>query len=110
MLIYSLITDLYFIKRFLDKNYIESGVSYTGGTHFNNIIFILVKYFNYNITHIFKYYTTVINNKSYSIRDISNLPIKNFEYDDIMSKLFIFSNENETFQCVNFFQFPDNFE
>ena len=48
-----LLTDLYFIRRFLDKDYIKKSILYTGSLHMKNILFILVKYFNFKITNVF---------------------------------------------------------
>ena len=50
--IYSLITDVYFLRRILDKDYITTILSYTGSAHSANIIYILVKYFDFTVTHI----------------------------------------------------------
>jgi hypothetical protein len=47
----SLITDLYFLRRFLDKKYIKNCILYTGSFHMVNLIYLLVKYFNYELTH-----------------------------------------------------------
>lgn len=43
--------DLYMIRRFLDKSYVKNAVSYTGAYHSLNYIRILVKYFDFDITH-----------------------------------------------------------
>lgn len=43
--------DIYLLRRFLDKNYITNTVSYTGALHSENYIRILVKYFDFKITH-----------------------------------------------------------
>jgi hypothetical protein len=48
----SKIMDLYFVKQFLDKDYITNSISYTGIDHSVHVLYILVKYFNFNITHI----------------------------------------------------------
>lgn len=45
------LTDLFFIRRFLDKDYIKRGILYAGGFHCINIIMILVRYFGFKITH-----------------------------------------------------------
>jgi hypothetical protein len=43
--------DLYLLRRFLDKNYITNAISYTGAHHSINYIRILVKYFDFKISH-----------------------------------------------------------
>lgn len=99
------ITDLYFIKRFLDKEYIKTAVIYTGLHHFNNIVYILLKFFNFQITHCFKYNENIFYNKKYSFDDIHLLEIKKFEYIQILDKFFA----SDTEQCSNLFNFPENF-
>ncbi len=44
-------TDIYFLRRFLDKDYINNAITYTGALHSNTYIYTLVKYFNFKITH-----------------------------------------------------------
>jgi hypothetical protein len=45
------ITDLFFLRRFLDKDYITNGISYTGSAHSINYINFLVSNFDFKITH-----------------------------------------------------------
>ena len=47
------ITDLYFLRRFLDKKYIKNGIIYTGSSHMIDLIYLLTKYFNYELTHTY---------------------------------------------------------
>jgi len=49
--IFSLLTDLFFVRRFVDKEYITNGIAYTGIAHSTNYIYILCKYFGFDITH-----------------------------------------------------------
>lgn len=51
MNMFVMLTDVYFIRRFLDKSYITNGVIYTGMFHTIHYIYILVKYFDFKITH-----------------------------------------------------------
>jgi hypothetical protein len=50
-LFYAHFTDTYFIKRFISKDYITNALSYTGSFHSTNYIEILVKKFDFKITH-----------------------------------------------------------
>ncbi len=50
--IYSLFTDAYLLRRFLDKDYVNNSVIYSGGAHSINYIFYLVKYCNFSIIKI----------------------------------------------------------
>ena len=44
-------TDIYFLRRFLDKDYITNAITYTGARHSNTYIDTLVKSFGFKITH-----------------------------------------------------------
>ena len=46
-------TDMFFLRRFLDKAYIEHAILYAGGFHCVHVLFLLIKYFNFRITHSF---------------------------------------------------------
>lgn len=46
-----MLMDLYFIRRFIDKSYVRTGLLYSGCYHSINTILILVKHFGYEITH-----------------------------------------------------------
>ena len=45
------ITDLFFLRRFLDKDYVNLAISYTGAAHSCNYINVLVELFDFKITH-----------------------------------------------------------
>lgn len=99
-----LLTDLYFIRRFLDKDYIKKSILYTGSRHMENILFILVKYFNFKITNVF------YSNSSYNLNNIKNLSIKNFKYIQFVENCFRHRDEHfDEIQCSNLFNFPPNF-
>lgn len=44
-------TDIYFLRRFLDKDYITNAVVYSGAKHSNTYVYTLVKYFDFKVTH-----------------------------------------------------------
>lgn len=94
------ITDFYFLRRFLDKNYIMNGISYTGGLHSQHYIYALVKYFDFKITHA----------HSSSIKDIDKLNRfvkKSSVFDEEFSINFL---PDEMIQCVNMNNFPKNLQ
>ena len=95
----SKILDVFLLRRFLDKDYITNGISYTGGLHSINLVMILVKHFNFKITNISNM------NETHTIKSLNKffLTMKNprDDYD-------YFSNNNE--QCSNIKDFPSNFE
>lgn len=43
-------TDIYFLRRFLDKDYITNAIVYTGALHSNTYVHVLVNYFNFKVT------------------------------------------------------------
>ena len=49
--IFAKITDLFFLRRFLDKDYVTNAISYTGVAHSINYINFLVSNFDFKITH-----------------------------------------------------------
>lgn len=95
---FSEMTDLFFLRRFLDKDYITNAIVYSGAYHSQNYIKILVQEFNFKITHY-----------SYSaIQDINQLnnEIKNRDPSDLLSDLF---DQGEILQCSDLTTFPKNF-
>ncbi len=96
--IYVLIMDMYFLRRFLDKDYITHTISYTGWLHTFNYLFMLVKYFGFQITH-----TTHLEMKPNKIEKM----ILGNEYNEkILAKIM----PTELFQCIDMTNFPPNFE
>lgn len=49
--IFGYITDIYFLRRFLDKEYIRNGIIYTGYSHSMLYIYHLIKIYDFKITH-----------------------------------------------------------
>ena len=98
MYIYVLLVDLYFLRRFLDKDYITNGICYSGALHSSEYIHILIKYFNFKITHI-----------SHSDKSANQLTqeIKKFKVIGETHKLI---NPDNPVQCSNISKFPKNFE
>lgn len=95
---FALIVDLYFLRRFIDKDYIKNGIVYTGISHSLKYIYVLVKKYNMNITHA-----------SYSKENLEsvNEKIKNSSSHN--------SNINELLyppyliQCIDMTSFPEKF-
>jgi hypothetical protein len=96
--LYVYIMDLYFLRKFLDKDNITNVIGYTGILHTYNYIWILVKNFDFKITHS--------TNKDVSIDEINTI-IKNNEYDvDNFTKII----PNELLQCIDMSSFPKYFK
>ena len=103
-LIFVVLTDLYFIRRFLTKDYIKNGIIYTGSSHMRNITFILTTYFKFKITNIF------YKNNKFSLKIITKLKTTNFDYLKVMKlNLDILNDYDNPIQCINLFNFPENF-
>jgi hypothetical protein len=93
--------DLFLIRRILDKNYVKNSIVYTGGFHLIDITYILVNYFNFKIENSFKPINNLI---------IKKYNLVNFEYLEKLEKYFMIIDDDLDFnQCVNLFNFPDNF-
>lgn len=97
-----ILTDMYFIRRFMDKKYIKNSIIYGGLHHTMNYIFILIKYFNFKITH-FSYSSMDINEITKIIKNSKN----NFDVEELYN-LFIPYSDN-IYQCSNVTTFPNKF-
>lgn len=91
--IYGLFTDVYLLRRFLDKNYINNSVIYSGGAHSINYIFFLVKYCNFKIVKI---HNSLEKNVKLLINKIKKED-KSFNIYD----LFLF--KNNYIQCIPYY-------
>jgi hypothetical protein len=94
--LYGVITDVYFLRRFLDKDYIQNVITYCGRNHALNYIYFLVKYYDFKIINIY-------NTNGLTIDDITN-KIKHIEYVEdndlnMIYNLFLFEDEKPK-QCV----------
>jgi hypothetical protein len=100
--IYLVVTDLNFLRRFLDKDYIKNTIIYTGIDHLSDIIYILIKYFDFKLTNI--YY----HNKEIKIEDING--IQNFDYITELNNIIWNKDKlHNLIQCSNLIDFPVNF-
>jgi len=93
-----LLMDIFFLRRFLDKDYITNAILYCGGLHTIDIMYILVNEFNFKITHT----TSNIDN--------INNKIKNNKYKDVLfNGLQTLINDKKRVQCSDISSFPKNF-
>jgi len=97
-------TDFYFLRRFLDKDYINTAICYTGLAHLSHLSFILVNKFNFKVTHLSgKVNEYDIDKINQSINELS-------EYNpEKMYKIIDFTNP-DFLQCSNMFNFPENYD
>jgi hypothetical protein len=102
--IISKITDLYFIRRFLDKDYIKKGITYTGISHSIMYLYILVKYFNFNIVN-YVYLNNDMEDIIKSINYIDNFKVllrENELKDNLFYQQFV---NKQLIQCVDVTKF-----
>lgn len=109
LVLYVLLTDLFMLRRFLDKSYITNGISYTGMSHSKNYMYILIHELNFKITHISyteldidKLNKIIKSEKSYFENILSDKPYTNNIFKYILPKY--------TSQCSDLTNFPDNFD
>jgi len=98
--VYTLLTDIYFLRRFLDKNYITNTIVYTGIAHTSNYVYYLVKYFDFEITH------AAYLHKDYNIQTIND-KIKSLDNSRLVDQLIF---PDELVQCSVLKDFPSNFD
>lgn len=91
------ITDLYLLRRLLDKEYITNGVCYTGLAHTCNYIYYLVKYFDFKITD-YSHLALSIDESTKIIKQ--SVAMNDMQYIIYPPKLV---------QCSNLTEFPKGF-
>lgn len=95
---YSIIMDIYFLRRFCDKDYITNAIFYGGAAHGVKYINFLIHFYNFKITHA-SYHL-------HPIKDINEmLKNKYYEYED-NANLFL---PPVLIQCSNIYQMPKQF-
>ena len=100
--LFSNIMDIYFLRRFLDKDYIQHAVVYTGAAHSVNYAQHLITKYNFKITHV-----------SYSLeKDLTKLNEKLKKFDDTTDRREYEKNlyPVKLLQCSDLSHFPKNFE
>jgi hypothetical protein len=97
--IFSKIINLYFLRRFLDKDYITNAIVYATHTAASDYILNLVSIFHFRITHV--HYSTFKN-----MKDLEKEIRKRKELDEDCGDIFL---PNEIYQCVELSHFPTNF-
>ncbi len=94
------LSDIYLIRRILDKKYNKKSIVYTGLAHLSLITYFLVKYFDFKITHI--YYL------SDEIKNVEDYIKKGKNYNNLINYLLNINEKDEIIQCINLFDFPIN--
>lgn len=103
ILTHASIMDLYLMRRVLDKDYINNSVCYTGYFHTIYYVDMLIKHFDFKITHIAK---NPVSNISKLNNLIKKSPKKN------IGKYILYPEyvEHKLIQCVDLTNFPNNFQ
>ena len=93
------LTDIYFLRRFLDKDYVTNGIVFSGAAHSLDYIEYLVKYFDFKITHVAYALDKNIDelNKETKERLTDNETITDIFYPP------------KLYQCSDITHFPKNF-
>lgn len=94
--------DLFFLRRFLDKDYITNAITYTGSFHSLLYIHFLINNFDFQITNVA--YSSIKDLKKLN-KEIKGMPYKN--YTNKMADLFI---AKDLKQCIDISSFPKNFQ
>lgn len=95
------LVDLYFLRRYLDKNYVTNGIVYTGGYHTANYVYHLIKDFGFKITHY-----SYLKYESDKVESI----IKNIKPNKSMFDTFSLISPPIRVQCSNVGEFPEKFQ
>jgi hypothetical protein len=96
--LFSRYVDIFFLRRFLDKNYITTAITYTGSAHSIIYITTLIQEFDFKITHYSYSKINNINDLNKKIKDAKeNYEIEELLYPSILS------------QCSNLKDFPPKF-
>ena len=97
--IFARITDIYMLRRFLDKDYITNAIVYSGAAHSEMYVKTLIAYFGFKITHVS--FSSIEN------LDTLNKEIKSKAQNNINITEMI--NPPLLYQCADVTNFPDKF-
>lgn len=89
--LFTLYTDIYLLRRIIDKNYVKKSVIYSGGAHSINFIFFLVKYYNFKIIKIH-------DSKIKNLKELTNKIKKEFYSYNILE---LFLQKKLYIQCIH---------
>lgn len=102
MILFARLMDIYFLRRFLDKDYITTCLVYTGAAHSINYIQHLLTNYDFKITHLSYSRTKDINKLNDMLKNITNIKdTDKYEYELYPPILK---------QCSDLTNFPKNFD
>jgi hypothetical protein len=106
--LYALLTDIYLIRRLLDKDMITNAIVYSGAHHSSNYLEILVKGFDFKVTHVSHLFPNPLipDVNTLDLEDL-NKYVKNNEFKDI-ALLFepVLTDSINVIQCSDLSSFP----
>lgn len=91
--------DVFFLRRFLDKDYITNVIAYTGALHSSNYIKILIQDFGFKLTHI-------AASNDLTVSELNNKIKKGKSLEEVEHMIF----PKILKQCSDLTEFPENFE
>lgn len=97
--VFAKITDLYCLRRLLDKDYITNAIIYSGALHSETYIGILLSKFGFKITHTAY---SLIENIDRLNKEVIERFNKNKDIFDLFARPFFY-------QCSDITHFPENF-
>ena len=97
--VFARITDIYMLRRFLDKDYITNAIVYSGAAHSEMYIKTLITYFGFKITHVS---FSSVENLDMLNQEIKSKTQKNINITDMI-------NPPILYQCSDITHFPDKF-
>jgi len=101
-----MLMDIFSLRRFLDKSYITNAITYTGSAHSLNYIMILVKYFDFKITHA-DYYNEMAMTMTLDKLNKFIAELPDYSEVEVLNK-YLYPPQLQ--QCIDMSKFPDDFE
>ena len=90
--LYSLFTDIYLLRRILDKKYVNKAIVYFGRQHSLNCIFFLIKYYDFKIIKI----------HDSTEKDINKLTEQIYNAGNVFDTYKFFNVKEKNIQCINY--------
>ncbi|AGD91965.1 hypothetical protein LBA_00043 [Megavirus lba] len=100
VMFFARLMDIYFLRRFLDKKYITNAIVYTGMFHSTTYIQILIKNFDFEITHVS--YSSIDN-----MKELNNIIKTTHLGEKEINEIFL---QKMYTQCSDMTNFPDMFQ
>ena len=100
------IMDIYILRRFLDKDYVSNAVTYLGADHGVHLVYLLVKYFDFSITHMAK---PEKFSKKDSLSKLNQFILQSSNFLSFYQAFSAIIGMERSIQCCDMRIFPQNF-